>query len=250
MAVSIVCYSNTGNNLVLAYHLADRLQCGLTRITEPRRRTWAKIVLDLISRRTPAIEPVHTPLAAYRHIILVGPVWASQLASPLRTFLAQHGSELGDYSFISLCGYARPEQKQRLTEELTRRVGHPPRAVCELPIASLLPRGQRNDVRVVTPYRISEDDVLEYAGRITQFLAEVEAGWSGPELAGAREPSTLTELTGSGEPSSEPELAGLIGPEPANSNGIEPADSNGIERGDSNSTERVAPNQPSPPPLA
>ncbi len=172
MALSIVCYSNTGNNQILADHLAERLQCGIARINETRRRNWLRTVLDLAFGWSPSIEPLHTPLDAYRHVVLVGPVWASRLASPLRTFLAEHRQELGDYSFITLCGYARPEQKERLTEELTRRVGHAPRAVCELPVAELLPRRQRDDVRVVTPYRISDDDLAEYEDRIATFLAK------------------------------------------------------------------------------
>jgi hypothetical protein len=171
VALSIVCYSNTGNNQVLADHLAERLQCGIARITETRRRSWLSTLLDLTFGRSPAIEPLHTPLSAYRHVILVGPVWASRLASPLRTFLAEHRHEIGDYSFITLCGYARPEQRQRLTEELTQRVGHAPRAVCELPVADLLPRRQRGDVRVVTPYRILDEDLAEYEDRIAAFLS-------------------------------------------------------------------------------
>lgn len=183
MAISIVCYSNTGNNQALADHLAERLQCGVARITERRRRTWLRILLDLALGWSPAIEPLHASLAPYRHVILVGPVWASRLASPLRTFLAEHRQELGEYSFITLCGYARPEQRRRLTEELTRRVGHAPRAVCELPVAELLPRRQRNDVRVVTPYRISEDDIPEYESRIEAFFAEAGVRSSNTELA-------------------------------------------------------------------
>lgn len=172
MAVSIVCYSNTGNNQILAEYIAERLQCGIVRISETRPRGWLKTLLDIAFGRSPAIEPVRTVFEAYRHVILIGPVWASRLANPLRTFLAQYREHIGEYSFITLCGYARPEQRERLTQELTRRVGHAPRAVCELPVANLLPRRQRSDVRVVTPYRISDDDMAEYEGRVDAFLAE------------------------------------------------------------------------------
>lgn len=172
MAISIVCYSNTGNNQVLADHLAERLQCGIAHVTERRRRSWLNTLLDIALGWSPSIEPLQIDLESYRHVVVVGPVWASRLASPLRSFLRDHGHELGEYSFISVCGYARPEQKHRLTDELTRRVGHAPRAVCELPVSELLPRPQRNDVRVVTPYRICDDDLREFADRIDAFLEE------------------------------------------------------------------------------
>jgi hypothetical protein len=189
VAVSIVCYSHTGNNQVLADYLAERLQCGIARITERRPRTWLRTLRDLAFAWSPAIEPLRKPLSAYGHVILIGPVWASRLASPLRTFLSEHGEELGEYSFITLCGYARPEQKQRLTAELTRRVGHAPLAVCELPVAELLPRRQRNDVRAVTPYRIGEEDLAEYEGRIADFLAEAGIHAIGVELLASNQQS-------------------------------------------------------------
>jgi hypothetical protein len=191
MAVSIVCYSNTGNNQVLAEHLAERLRCGIARVTEKRRRRWLRTLLDIAFGLSPAIEPMRVDLHDYRHIVLVGPVWASRLASPLRTFLTRHREDFGEYSFITLCGYVHPQQKQRLTEELTRRVGRPPRAVCELPVAELLPRRQRDDIRVVTPFRISDDDMDAYEDRIAAFLdaaglAEVSGRTpAAPDLASA-----------------------------------------------------------------
>lgn len=187
MATSIVCYSNTGNNDLLAHHLADRLQCGVVPIVERHRRHWLRTVLDLTFGWAPPIEPLPAPLSAYQHVILVGPVWASRLASPLRTFIAEHAPELGEYSFVSLCGYASPEQQRRLTEELTRRVGHPPRAVCQLPIAELFPRPERDDARRILPYRVSEDDLTEYEPRVEAFLAAAGVHRSGLELAASAE---------------------------------------------------------------
>jgi flavodoxin len=169
VAVSIVYYSHTGNNQLLAESLAHRLRCGAFRIVERHRRTPLRIVVDLVFGLSPALQPFHAPLEAYSHVILVGPVWASRLASPLRTFLAQHGERLGDYSFITLCGYERAAQKQRLTEELTRRVGHPPRAVCELRVADLVPARNRNAIRVVTPYRVAEEEISLFDGAIREF---------------------------------------------------------------------------------
>jgi hypothetical protein len=68
-----------------------------------------------------------------------------------------------------LCGYEREGQKQRLTDELTRRVGHPPHAVCELRVADLVPRRRRNTISVVTPYRVVEEELAVFDGAITDF---------------------------------------------------------------------------------
>lgn len=169
MAVAIVYFSQTGNNQLLAESLAHRLRCGAFRILERHRRTALRTILDLAFGLSPALRPFHAPLEAYAHVIIVGPVWASRLASPLRSFLAQHREHLKDYSFITLCGYEREGQKQRLTAELTRRVGHPPRAVWELRVADLVPRRSRNSVRAVTPYRVTEDELPAFEGAIGDF---------------------------------------------------------------------------------
>lgn len=171
MAISIVYFSQTGNNQLLAESLAHRLRCGAFRIVEKHRRTALSTILDLAFGLSPALEPFPKPLEAYGHVILVGPVWASRLASPLRTFLAQHRQQLTDYSFITLCGYEREDQRRRLTDELTQRVGHPPRALCELRVADLLPRRDRASVGVVTPYRVSEEELAQFEEAIGEFLA-------------------------------------------------------------------------------
>jgi flavodoxin len=173
VAISIVYYSLTGNNQLLAESLAHRLRCGAFRIVEKHHRTALTTILDLAFGLSPALEPLQRPLEAYGHVIIVGPVWAARLASPLRTFLAQHREQLGDYSFITLCGYERQGQKQRLSAELTRRVGHPPRAVCELRVADLVPRSDRESVRVVTPYRVAEDELGQFEDAIASFLKSI-----------------------------------------------------------------------------
>ncbi len=42
----------------------------------------------------PAIDPVNVNFADYNTIIIGAPLWWSQMAAPLQTFLFQHGSEL------------------------------------------------------------------------------------------------------------------------------------------------------------
>lgn len=178
MAVSIAFYSSTGNNEVLAEHLADRLQCGLIRVAETRRRTPLRTLADLALGLSPPIAPIGKSLRDYRHIVLVGPVWASRLATPLRTFIAAHRDELVEYSFLTFCGYERRELKDLLTAELTRRVGRAPRAVCELTIADLAPHRKLDAAHVIRPYRLCEDDLSDFAGALDLFLDQ--AGLAGP----------------------------------------------------------------------
>lgn len=172
MTVSIVYFSQTGNNELLANHLAHRLQCGAVRITEKRRRTPFKTVVELLLSRLPSIEVPDQPFDVYDHLVLVAPVWAGRLASPMSAFIEQKRSEIRDYSFITLCGYERARQGETLQAELSRRVGRPPRASCELYVSDLVPPEHRQRVRYVTPYRVREAELEQYSEHIEGFFHE------------------------------------------------------------------------------
>lgn len=177
MSTCIVFYSWRGNNEALAAFLSKRLGCGVVRIVEAKPRAGWTIFFDLLFRRVPALERLDEPFEAHDHIILCGPVWAGRLASPLRAFLRLHGPQLRDYSFISLCGYDRPEQGAALRDELARRVGHAPRALCELPVSALLPPEQRHRLRSVDEYRVEASEFGHYLAQLEEFLQS--AGLSG-----------------------------------------------------------------------
>jgi hypothetical protein len=174
VAFTIVYYSQTGNNHILAEYLAARLRCGAVRIEETRRRTAFTTILDLLFGRLPRLEKHLKCFGAYDHLILVAPVWASRLASPLRTFLSRERRFLPAYSFITVCGYERPGQKERLAAELSRRVGRPPVAVCELRVSDLVPAEDRNRIGAVTAHRICHEDLGSYDVAIEAFLAATQ----------------------------------------------------------------------------
>jgi hypothetical protein len=174
MSVSIVCFSQTGNNEMLANHLAERLHCGVFNIVEKRRRTGLTTLLDLLFRRQPPIEKPQVAFDAYTHVLLIAPVWAGQIASPMRSFIGLQREQLREYSFLTLCGYDRPGQAAKLERELARCVGRPPRSVCELRVSDLFPPERRRNISDITPYRIGITDLDGYADTIESFL--VSAG--------------------------------------------------------------------------
>lgn len=109
----IVCYSLTGKSLAIAGKLAAVLDAECLQIQDARDR---KGVLGFIRsgyestfRRFPAIRPFEPPLAAaglerYEGIILLAPVWAGKICSPLRTFLKTYGAGVRKYALILTCG--------------------------------------------------------------------------------------------------------------------------------------------------
>lgn len=173
MSTWVVYYSHQGNNATLARHLAARLGCGLAPIRELKARTNLAILWDVLFPRFPRIQPIAQALCEGDHVILVGPVWAGKLAAPLRTFLHLYRDQLRDYSFITLCGYERPEQLGWLTAELTRRVGRAPRAVCELRVSDLVRPEQRKNLRIINGYHVQETELAHYRGALDDFLRRI-----------------------------------------------------------------------------
>lgn len=185
----LVYYSHSGNNRLLAEHLAQRLACDVCPIVETKRRTWLTILLDLMFQRAPRIEPPARTPADYDRTILVAPVWGSQVAAPMKSFIKSEKSALTQYSFITLCGYEQPEQKDKLTAELTKLVGHSPRAVAELRICDLFPAEKRREVRTINSYRVTNDDLSFWAMQIEEFLVDMRRA----------EPSAVAETAGAGK---------------------------------------------------
>jgi hypothetical protein len=174
MSTWVVYYSHHGNNAVLARHLAGRLGCGLVPIVELKPRTNLAILWDVLFPRLPRIGPIEQTFRQEDRIILVGPVWAGKLAAPLRTFLQLHREQLHDYSFITLCGYERPEQQGWLTAELARRVGRSPGAVCELRVSELVAPEQRQSLRVINGYHVQDAELAHYQRAIDAFLQRAD----------------------------------------------------------------------------
>ncbi|MEY2929344.1 MAG: hypothetical protein RL033_93 [Pseudomonadota bacterium] len=186
MSTCVVFYSWGGNNEALATFLSKRLECSVVRIVESKLRAGWTIFFDLLFGRVPALERLDEPFEAHEHVILCGPVWAGRLAAPLRAFLRAHGPQLRDYSFISLCGHDRPEQRAALEDELARRVGHAPRALCQLPVSDLLPPEQRHRLRSVNAHRVQVSELSHYGAELDEFLRG--AGLSGAPLASVAPP--------------------------------------------------------------
>lgn len=173
MSTWVAYYSHHGNNATLARYLAERLGCGLVPILELKPRTHLTILWDVLFQRFPRIQPIEQAFRAYDHVILVGPVWAGKLAAPLRTFLQLYREQLHDYSFITLCGYERPEQHGWLTAELANRVGRAPHAVCELRVSDLVPPEQRHNLRIINGYHVQEAELSQYQRSLDDFLRRI-----------------------------------------------------------------------------
>jgi flavodoxin len=87
----IAYYSWTGTTAKVAQALASRLGAGLEAIAEVRPRLGSgghvRSVFEAVFKMAPAIAPSSKKAADYDVVILGSPVWAQDIASPMRSYI-------------------------------------------------------------------------------------------------------------------------------------------------------------------
>lgn len=153
----IISYTFSGNNALLAKHLAEKADADYTEIRELRQRKMLTIVLDTIFSRTPKIQPLQSTIGNYDHIIFVAPIWFGKIASPFRQVFRQCRDQLTRYSFVSVSGGANGT-RPRVEQELKHLLGKAPTSLFHSLISDLLPESQRGNQKVLNAYRLSADE--------------------------------------------------------------------------------------------
>lgn len=165
MSIAVVSYSLTGNNERLASAVAEALSAEHIRIAEPKARKMGAIILDMIFHRTPEVQPSPAVLEKYDSILLLGPVWMGQAASPLRAYLKHLKAAPQPFAFASVSGGAL-NANPKLMEDLEKRAGAKPMALIDLHIADLLPSDHKLTMKEISAYRLSSTEIAKLVGVI------------------------------------------------------------------------------------
>lgn len=169
MRTLIVYYSFTHNNEVLAKYLRETLDADLVKVETVRKRTGLTIFLDLLFNRTPQVKEFYHPRDLYDKYVLIAPIWAGRIASPMKTFLLNERTRIGRYSFITVCG-GGPGQKEKVFRSLSKLVGHQPERVSELSLKELLASKPTGNKTGVTSFRLQNVDLKFFREKIDEFL--------------------------------------------------------------------------------
>jgi flavodoxin len=169
MKTIVISYSLTGNNSDLAKSVAGGFAAEHIKITEPKPRTMGTIVLDMIFKRTPKVQPIPNSLSNYDLILFFGPVWIGQVATPLRAYLKQLQKNPCPYAFISISGGA-DGPNLKLEGELQKRAGQKPIAVIDLHIADLLPIEPKPTRKVTSAYRVNSGEIKKLTDTIMKTM--------------------------------------------------------------------------------
>jgi hypothetical protein len=171
MKTLIVYYSHSANNAALAQELKRRLRCDIFRIEDAGRRTKFTIFLDRLLNRKPAIKEYNVNLGQYDNFIFVAPIWASGIATPLKTFLVRERQYINNYSFITLCR-GRAGQVEKLREELNLHTQQEPERVCELWISDLIPQEKRDNPKFIMDFKLNPAHFAKFSDKIDQFIED------------------------------------------------------------------------------
>jgi menaquinone-dependent protoporphyrinogen IX oxidase len=169
MKTLIVYFSYSGNNEMVALKLKEMLHCDLLRITEVKKRGGFSIFLDIFLNRTPRLEDHRMKINEYDHVILVAPIWASKIATPLKSFLLLEKNRIRFYSLITVCS-GTPHQKAKIEDELTRLVGKKPVVITELAISNLARTAHGTNIKNLTAYRLKTSDLSFFVNEIEEHL--------------------------------------------------------------------------------
>lgn len=126
MKALVIYYSRSGNTRKVAEAIAEALRADveveLEEIVDTKKRkgVFGFIVAgkDAALKRTTTIEPIKADLSSYDLVVIGTPVWAGTVASPVRTFLSKHGSNVKQSAFFCTTGGTGIKGALRVMEEL------------------------------------------------------------------------------------------------------------------------------------
>lgn len=171
MKTTVISYSFTGNNDALAKSIATELGAEHIKVIESKRRTMFSILLDIIFNRTPRVNAIAQEVWNNDLVILMGPIWMGQPATPLREYFKHIKTGKCQYAYVTISGGADGDNP-KTRDELIKRIGKVPVQIIDLSIAGLLPpepKPTRNDTMA---YRLTDKDVRNLTDMAIKSLKE------------------------------------------------------------------------------
>lgn len=125
--VLVVVYSYSGVSRQLARSLCWQFGWPMGEVVElpgrGERRTVLRCLLDSLLRAAPPIGYRGPSPAGFRTVVLVSPVWALRLASPMRSFVAGEAANLRRVALVTTSADAHASADA--VDEVSRLTGHP-----------------------------------------------------------------------------------------------------------------------------
>lgn len=179
MKTVIVFFSFTSNNRRVAQYLAEQTNATLVEVHERNTRRKVSILLDMIFKRRPVINPISVPEDT-DHLIFVTPLWDANLAYPMQSALRQIRRQVQDLarrqmpmvSLVTLCGGERSGQAEKVQRQFEVLSGQVPTHYLEMHVSDVVEPGNKVTMKS-SNYAVSEGEFAHYAQHIDCWLASV-----------------------------------------------------------------------------
>lgn len=158
--ILVVYYSRTGNTRTLAGDLVAALRADVDRLDDRRDRCgvfgYLRCAHEALKKRTVELLPPAYDPGNYDVVVLGTPVWAGNISSPLRSYVAARKAEFRRVAFFCTQGGSGAE---KVFADLAELCGQPP-------LATLAVNGREIEERA-------------YAQRLERFAAAITAAPDG-----------------------------------------------------------------------
>jgi len=128
----VVYYSRTGNTRLIGNEIAAALGADVEELKDGKNRAGpiGFLLSGREAKRKTAVQLealTHNP-AEYDMVVVGSPVWANDMCSPVRTFLAQHKTALNNVAWLCTSGSIDPKYAARGFAAMTEATGLTPLA--------------------------------------------------------------------------------------------------------------------------
>jgi hypothetical protein len=143
----VVYYSRTGYTRTVAGDLVAALHADVEQLDDARDRCgiwgYLRCAREALKRRTvELVQPAYDP-SRYDVVVLGTPVWAGNISSPLRSYVAAHGAALKHVAFFCTQGGSGAEKVFRDLRDLC---GQPPLATLAVKDRDITQRAYSQDL--------------------------------------------------------------------------------------------------------
>ncbi len=111
MKILVVYYSRTGNTRKVAEEIQNTLNCDIEEIIDTKSRSG---LLNYITsgfqasrKKLTTLEKLKNDPASYDLLIIGTPVWASNVSTPIRTYIEQNQAKFNNVAFFCTAGGSR-----------------------------------------------------------------------------------------------------------------------------------------------
>ena len=167
MKTIVFYYSNTGSNKYLAEKIAHNLGSDIEAI-KPRLNFFPFLIFSSLVKTGFGIKTLSHKVDDFSRVIVCGPIWMGQVASPLRDFFNTYRTSIKSLCFATCCGSSDAAKYDKfgygLVIDKVKDMLKDKCIYCEaFPIGLILEGTKKEDSNAIMKTRLSD---LNFAGDI------------------------------------------------------------------------------------